>query len=78
MKILNPFFISSMVVFVGCSQQNKNTETNKAGTEVTQKAITFADFKKIKGVDNVQNVPFQLFTKLDSVQFFVTPGRDAA
>jgi hypothetical protein len=37
MKILNPFFISSMVVFVGCSQQNKNTETNKAGTEVTQK-----------------------------------------
>ena len=67
-----------MVVFVGCSQQNKNTETNKAVTEVTQKAITFADFKKIKGVDNVQNVPFQLFTKLDSVQFFVTPGRDAA
>jgi hypothetical protein len=45
---------------------------------VTQKAITFADFKKIKGVDNVQDVPFQLFTKLDSVQFFVTPGRDAA
>ena len=66
-----------MVVFVGCNQQNKTAET-KAGTEVTQKMITFADFKKIKGVDNVQDVPFQLPTKLDSIQFFVTPDKDAA
>lgn len=67
-----------MVVFVGCSQQNKMSETNKAETEIKQKRITFADFKKIKGVDNLQEVPFQLFTKLDSVQFFVTPSKDAA
>lgn len=78
MKVINQFFISSMVVFVGCSQQNKMSETNKAETEIKQKRITFADFKKIKGVDNLQEVPFQLFTKLDSVQFFVTPSKDAA
>ncbi|WP_228720104.1 hypothetical protein [Chryseobacterium panacisoli] len=78
MKILNQFFISSMVAFVACNQQNKTTETNKAETEVKQKTITLADFKKIKGVDNVQDVPFQLFTKLDSIQFFVTPNKDAA
>lgn len=48
------------------------------GTEVKQKLITLAHFKKIKGVDNVQEVPFQLFTRLDSVQFFVTPNKDAA
>ncbi|WP_160137711.1 resolvase [Chryseobacterium sp. c4a] len=78
MKVLNQFFISSMVVFIGCNQQNKTAETNKAGTEVRQKIITFADFKKIKGVDNVQDVPFQLSSKLDSVQFFVTPNKDAA
>lgn len=66
-----------MVVFVGCNQQNKTSETNKAETEVKQKLITLADFKKIKGVDNVQEVPFQLFTKLDSVQFFVAPNKDA-
>ncbi|WP_407499699.1 resolvase [Elizabethkingia anophelis] len=47
-------------------------------TEVTQKAVTFADFKKIKGIDNVQDVPFQLFTKLDSVQFYVSPDKNAA
>lgn len=67
-----------MVALVGCNQQNKTTETNKAETEVKQKTITLADFKKIKGVDNVQDVPFQLFTKLDSIQFFVTPSKDAA
>ncbi|PTT28012.1 resolvase, partial [Chryseobacterium sp. HMWF028] len=70
--------ISSMVVLVGCNQQNKKSETNKAETEVKQKLITLADFKKIKGVDNVQEVPFQLFTRLDSVKFFVTPSKDAA
>lgn len=78
MKVLNQFFISSIIAFVGCNQQNKTTETNKAETEVKQKKITLADFKKIKGVDNVQDVPFQLFTKLDSIQFFVTPSKDAA
>ncbi|PWN59411.1 resolvase [Chryseobacterium viscerum] len=78
MKFLNQFFISSMVVFVGCNQQNKMSETNKTETEIKQKTITFADFKKIKGVDNVQDVPFQLFTKLDSIQFFVSPSKDAA
>ncbi|WP_228379126.1 hypothetical protein [Chryseobacterium piperi] len=79
MKTSYQFLISSvLVVFVGCNQQNKMPETKKAQKEVTQKAITLADFKKIKGVDNVQDVPFQLFTKLDSVQFFVTPSKDAA
>ncbi|MGN7707823.1 MULTISPECIES: hypothetical protein [unclassified Chryseobacterium] len=58
MKALNQFFISSMIVFVGCNQQNKTTETNKVETEVKQKTITLANFKKIKGVDNVQDVPF--------------------
>lgn len=78
MKVFNQLFISSMVVFLGCNQQNKTSETNKAETEVKQKLITLADFKKIKGVDNVQEVPFQLFTKLDSIQFFITPSKDAA
>lgn len=67
-----------MIVFVGCNSKNRSSETNKAETEVTQKVITFADFKKIKGVDNVQDVPFQLSTKLDSVQFFVSPNKEAA
>nr|WP_315028204.1 resolvase [uncultured Chryseobacterium sp.] len=78
MKILNQFFISSMVFFLGCNQQNKKTDSLKANTEVKQKSITLADFKKIKGVDNVQDVPFQLFTQLDSVQFFVSPSKEAA
>lgn len=78
MKVLNQFFISSIIVFVGCNQQNKAQEKNKQGDELAQKVITLADFKKIKGVDNVQDVPFQLFTKLDSVQFFVSPNKGAA
>jgi hypothetical protein len=67
-----------MVVLAGCNQQNKISETNKPETEVKQKTITLSNFKKIKGVDNVQEVPFQLFTKLDSIQFFVTPNKNAA
>lgn len=79
MKISYLLYISSvLVVFVGCNPKNKTSETNKQKAEVTQKNITFADFKKIKGVDNVQDVPFQLFTKLDSVRFFVAPDKDAA
>ncbi|AQX51597.1 resolvase [Elizabethkingia anophelis] len=79
MRIFNQLFITSaFIVFVGCNSKNKTSETNKMKTEVTQKAVTFADFKKIKGVDNVQNVPFQLFTKLDSVQFYVSPDKNAA
>jgi len=78
MKVINQIFISSMMVLAGCNQQNKTSESNKPETEVKQKTITLSDFKKIKGVDNVQEVPFQLFTKLDSIQFFVTPSKDAA
>ncbi|WP_139423156.1 resolvase [Chryseobacterium mulctrae] len=79
MKISYQFIISSMmVVFVGCNPEDKTSETTKPEAKVTQKIITLADFKKIKGVDNVQDVPFQLFTKLDSVQFFVAPDKDAA
>ncbi|MDR6462070.1 resolvase [Chryseobacterium sediminis] len=78
MKFINQIFISSMVILAGCNEKNKTSETNKPETEVKQKTITLSDFKKIKGVDNVQEVPFQLFTKLDSIQFFVTPSKDAA
>ena len=77
MKIFNQLFISStLVVLVGCNSKNETSETNKPETQIIQKAITFADFKKIKGVDNIQDVPFQLFTKLDSVQFFVSPDKN--
>ncbi|MDN3693271.1 resolvase [Chryseobacterium tructae] len=78
MKVLNQFFISSMIVFAGCNSKSQTSETNKVKTEATQKTITFADFKKIKGVENVQDVPFELSTQLDSVQFFVSPNKDAA
>ncbi len=77
MKIF-PIFISSVIVLAGCNQQNKTSDTDKTTTEIKQKKITLADFKKIKGVDNVLDVPFQLFTKLDSIQFFVTPSKEAA
>ncbi|MGU3375010.1 resolvase [Chryseobacterium sp. M5A1_1a] len=79
MKISYQFFVSSMVVvFVGCNPQNKKSEATKTETELTQKAITFADFKKTKGVENVQDVPFQLYTKLDSIRFFMAPNKDSA
>ncbi|PWN71400.1 resolvase [Chryseobacterium phosphatilyticum] len=77
MKILNHFFISSIVVFTACNQQNKTSDPNKEKIEVKQKVVTLADFKKIKGVDNVQDVPFQLFTKRDSIQFFVAPNKNS-
>lgn len=66
-----------VIISVGCNPKNKSSETNKPTAEVTQKTITFADFKKIKGVDNVQDVSFKLFTKLDSVRFFVAPDKDS-
>lgn len=78
MKRLHPFLLSSAIALMACNPKNKTAGTNKAGTETRQKAITFADFKKIKGVDNVQDVPFELTAKLDSVQFFVSPDKDAA
>lgn len=79
MRVFNQLFISSVfIVLVGCNSKSTTSETNKPETQITQKAITFADFKKIKGVDNIQDVPFQLFTKLDSVQFFVSPDKNAA
>lgn len=78
MKTLYPLFLSSMVVVAaGCNSPNKTVETNKVETEVQQKTIALTDFKKIKGVDNIQDVPFQVFTKLDSVHFFVAPNKDA-
>lgn len=67
-----------LVIFVGCSPKSKPSETNLSETGITRKTITLADFKKIKGVDNVQDVPFQLFTRLDSVRFFIAPDKDAA
>lgn len=63
---------------MGCNPKDKTPEITQPEAKVTQKIITLADFKKIKGVDNVQEVPFQLFTKLDSVQFFVEPNKEAA
>ena len=78
MKIIHQFFLSSMVVLAGCNEQNKTSEKNKAETEVMQKSVTLSDFKKVKGVDNVLEVPFQLLTNKDSVQFFVAPHKEAA
>jgi hypothetical protein len=47
MKIFNQLFISStLVVLVGCNSKNETSETNKPETQITQKAITFADFKR--------------------------------
>lgn len=66
-----------MIAITGCHSKNGSAETSKAETGASQQIITFADFKKIKGVDNVQDVPFELFSKLDSVQFFVSPHQDA-
>lgn len=63
---------------MACNPQNKTSETDKVKAEVTQKTITLTNFKKIKGVDNMQEVPFQLFTKLDSVHFYTAPNKDAA
>ena len=66
------FFI---IAFVGCNPTSKNTENEEESTVLP---ITLADFKKIKGVDNVQEVPFQLFTKLDSVRLYLAPDKEAA
>ncbi len=68
----------SMVVFSSCYPDGKKTEPAQTKKQTTKKTATLADFKKIKGVDNVQEVPFQLFTKSDSVRFFVAPDKDAA
>ncbi|REC42918.1 resolvase [Chryseobacterium pennipullorum] len=77
MKRLYPFLVSSTVIFVGCNPQNKTSET-RTEAAIIEKAITWADFKKIKGVENVQEVPFQLFTKKDSILFYVSPDKAAA
>jgi len=79
MKTLQQLFMASMLVtLVACNQENKTSEANKAESMRRQKNITFDDFKKIKGVDNVQEVPFHVFTKLDSIHFFVAPSKDSA
>ncbi len=67
-----------LTVNISCNSKADKTEINSPNTEQPKKEITFADFKKIKGVDNILEVPFQLFTKLDTVQFFVKPSKDAA
>ena len=63
------------LAFVGCNPAAQKTENKKPTTKLP---ISFADFKKIKGVDNVQEVPFQLFSKLDSVRFYLAPDKDSA
>ena len=80
MKALNKMLIlaAALGTLTACNSQDKKTETKKEETAAVQKTVTFADFKKIKGVDNVQEVPFQLFTKLDSVHFFVAPSKDSS
>ncbi|SMG31368.1 hypothetical protein SAMN05660862_2168 [Sphingobacterium psychroaquaticum] len=79
MKNVYFFFMSCFLVLsVSCNSQIKTDQTNRIETESNKKTITFGDFKKIKGVDNVQEVPFQLFTKLDSVRFFTAPNKDSA
>ncbi len=80
MKTLNKMVIFAAVLgsVTACNSTDKKSETNKVETETVRKTVTFDDFKKIKGVDNIQEVPFQLFTKLDSVHFFVAPSNDSA
>lgn len=68
----------SLAIFISCHPDGKKAEIAQTDKQIKKKLATFADFKKIKGVDNVQDVPFQLFTKLDSVRFFVAPNKDAA
>jgi len=72
------FIVSAIVFFVGCISKNSKTEVQAETNKKTNKSITFDDFKKIKGVDNVQDVPFQLSTELDSIRFFVAPHGDSA
>lgn len=42
------------------------------------KKLTFEDFKSIKGVASVQDVPFFVYSKLDSLHFFAQPDKHAA
>ncbi|MCP1997340.1 resolvase [Flavobacterium sp. HSC-61S13] len=79
MKIAYPFFIAAVVtLFIGCQSQTKNTESIQEVTQITKKNATFTDFKKVKGVNNVLEVPFELTTQLDSIRFFTAPNMDAA
>ncbi|MFD2554725.1 hypothetical protein [Sphingobacterium tabacisoli] len=80
MKALYQFLLVSTIVgtVTACNSQDKKTESGKVEVQATPRVVTLADFKKIKGVDNIQEVPFQLFTKLDSVHFFVAPSVDSA
>ena len=71
MKSICIFLMFAWVtVNISCNSKADKTEINSPNAEQLKKEITFADFKKIKGVDNILEVPFQLFTKLDTVQFF--------
>lgn len=79
MKITYPFFIAAATsLFMGCQSQTKSTENAQEVAQNTKNTATFADFKKVKGVDNVQEVPFQLATKLDSIRFFTAPNNHAS
>jgi len=77
MKIVSQLFIATLVAAcMSCQQHSNNAQ---GGTDQAQhKIVTYSDFKKIKGVDNVQEVPYMLFTKLDSVHFYVAPHKDSA
>lgn len=75
---MKSYHLIILVVFASCQPDGKKTESAITEKQITKKVASFADFKKIKGVDNVQEVPFQLFTKLDSVRFFLAPNKDSA
>lgn len=76
MKTLYPILLLTIALLLVRCKQDKTAEISAGGNN--NKTITFADFKKIKGVENVQEVPYQLFSKLDSVQFFIAPDKSAA
>ncbi|MCY4779244.1 hypothetical protein ORI89_06255 [Sphingobacterium sp. UT-1RO-CII-1] len=63
------------LTFVGC---NTGAQQTKNENQPTKHPISLADFKKVKGVDNVQEVPFQLHTQLDTVRFYLAPHQDSA
>lgn len=63
---------------IACKKEETKTELIQNDSVSFSNKITFKDFKKIKGVANVNDVPFTLHTDLDSVHFFVSPDLNAA
>lgn len=78
MKIVYSLVLSAVIAaMAACQPQSKNAAPKREEVNTPRKQSTFADFKKVAGVENVAEVPFQLSTTLDSIHFFVTPTADS-